>query len=136
MTAPVDNWRPALKVGERKDLAEPDGFIYVTGETAAKEWDDRADAEAYLRASVEEYGAYLAGEVYGYVIKNADSEDLPSFGPRLIEDSCWGFIGELGPGSYILEEANRAAESCAEALKAEDAESSAMAARGIVTVAA
>jgi hypothetical protein len=37
-----------------------------------------------LRAEVEEYGHYLAGEVYGFVVED-------SRGNRI--DSCWGFYG-------------------------------------------
>jgi hypothetical protein len=38
-----------------------------------------------LVAEVEEYNMYLNGDVYGYIIKDNDGNEV---------DSCWGFIGE------------------------------------------
>lgn len=37
-----------------------------------------------LEAEVEEYDQYLTGDVWGYVVENADGEHL---------DSCWGYFG-------------------------------------------
>ena len=46
---------------------------------------------------MEEYGKYVDGDCWGYVIQDEEGEDV---------DSCWGFIGL----EYAEEEANRAAE--------------------------
>src|SRR3990167_1430187 len=56
------------------------GFIYATSKAA----DETPDVEAYLRGEVEEYDQYLRGDVCGYVIEDADGDDV---------DSCWGFYG-------------------------------------------
>ncbi len=48
--------------------------------------------EAWLRAEVEEYDAYLTGEVYGYRVLDSQGGEC---------DSCWGFYG----WDYVLAEA-------------------------------
>lgn len=59
------------------------GFIYLTKKALAEDFGgDVAKGEACLRAEVEEYDAYLRGDVYGYVVEGPDSLNL---------DSCWGF---------------------------------------------
>ena len=67
------------------------GFILISKEKALEvslrqkmskklqEWSER-----YLKASLEEYDQYLRGDIYGYVIKDEDDNEL---------DSCWGFYG-------------------------------------------
>ena len=67
------------------------GWIFVTREQVRKEWKVqrispklRAQVENILRGEVETYGAYLNGNVYGYVAEDQDGEHL---------DSCWGFYG-------------------------------------------
>lgn len=74
-------------------------------------------------AAAEELDHILQGDVYGYVLKDAAGEEL--------EDSCWGFIGDI---KYVEEEANRAAENEAEKMVAEQVEREDMAARDIMTV--
>jgi hypothetical protein len=37
-----------------------------------------------MHAEIEMYGAYLAGEVYGYEVVDSNGNEL---------DSCWGFYG-------------------------------------------
>lgn len=61
-----------------------------------------AQAEKSLRGEVEEYADFLAGRAYGYVIEDAEGEQL---------DSCWGFIGDLDD---VRSEARSAAEHEAE----------------------
>ena len=102
--------------------------IYVTTETLQKEWSgDREAARKCMLAEVKEYTQWMSGEVYGYVIKDADGNDLPG----TMQDSCWGFIGD---SDYVRSEANSAAEGVAEALAKERRESADMAARDIETV--
>jgi hypothetical protein len=64
------------------------GYIYIRMDTARKEYpgldgdDLRNRVINTLKAEVEEYSAYLAGEVYGWFIKDDVGETL---------DSCWGY---------------------------------------------
>jgi hypothetical protein len=83
------------------------GYIYVTRKKIMEEWGGggkyftkaiREKAEQYLRGEVETYHQYLAGEVYGYVVKGDDDEH---------EDSCWGFFGL----KYCIEQAKEAADA-------------------------
>lgn len=79
------------------------GWIYMTLDEARENWPDDPDpiesAERRLRAEVEEYNAYLSGDVWGYTITDEDGNEI---------DSCWGFYG--------LEYAQESAESAARAL--------------------
>jgi hypothetical protein len=45
----------------------------------------RKRVEDRMRAEVEEFGKYLNGEVYGFVIEDENGEEV---------DSCWGFFGD------------------------------------------
>ena len=49
---------------------------------------------------VEVYDQYITGEVYGYVIKDEEGNEL---------EPCWGFFGM----DHATEEAKRQAEYCA-----------------------
>lgn len=82
------------------------GFIVMEREALLKEYgvkiatqDAKRKAEKVLRAEVDEYGQYLSGDVWGYVVEDDDGEHI---------DSCWGFYGRAA-----AEEAGR------EALEAE-----------------
>jgi hypothetical protein len=77
------------------------GHIYITAEQARKEFGWKHITKArrdqlyqYLESNVAVYDQYLTGDVYGYVIKNADGEEI---------DSCWGFYGD----EHINEEVRR-----------------------------
>ena len=62
-----------------------EGYIYMTLKDAEKEFDgDREKALSCLKQEVKTYAEYLEGSVYGYVIENADGDEV---------DSCWGFYG-------------------------------------------
>lgn len=83
------------------------GFIYVTLEDVRKEYSCknvtakiRAKVEAQLRQEVETYDEYLTGQVYGYVVEDAEGEEI---------DSCWGFYGL----EYCKTEARESAENAA-----------------------
>lgn len=94
------------------------------------------DVRAALVAETDELRAYLAGYVYGYVIKGPDHEDIGTLiGPNA-DDSCWGFIDADvdRPDSYTRQQAREAAESCAELLERERVESAYWAACDVVTV--
>jgi len=79
------------------------GFIHMSLETAKENWPDldgeelHKAAEDCLRAEVAEYDQFLTGDVYGYIVENADADEL---------DSCWGFFGL----DYAIEEARSIAE--------------------------
>lgn len=75
------------------------GWIYATMDTVRKEWSgDREACERCLRAEIEEYSQYLAGDVWGYRVFDGDCEI----------DSCWGFYGY----DYCESEAKAAMEAC------------------------
>ncbi|HQL49052.1 MAG TPA: hypothetical protein PLC09_10310, partial [Holophaga sp.] len=67
------------------------GFIFATREKVLRAWGAKRMNERIrglalkaLRSEVEEYDAYLTGDVYGYTVEDQDGEEL---------DSCWGFVG-------------------------------------------
>lgn len=60
------------------------GYAYVTEERLELVGSPRDRTEEILRAELGEYGAYISGDVYGYVVKDPDGE---------VVDSCWGFYG-------------------------------------------
>ncbi len=75
------------------------GFVYTT-EARAKELAISTDPnylKADLEREMEEYGRYVAGECYGYVIEDRNGQHI---------DSCWGFIGF----DYCMSEATAAAK--------------------------
>lgn len=82
---PWDSWRA--------------GCLYVTKEKLLAEYgqdtpETRGIAKNRLRGELQEYAAYVAGDVYGYTItRESDGK---------IMDSCWGFYGEDGL-DYIKE---------------------------------
>lgn len=91
---------PSFSVGDdwndKSDLPTADGVLFIRRKKIEEEWSKRyprrkvADA---LKAELKEFGAWLLGEVYGYVIEDGDSEEV---------DSRWGFYGE---DDYALSEA-------------------------------
>lgn len=75
------------------------GYIYVTADQLRKEYSAKRitqriieQATKVLEGEVKTYDEYLRGDVYGYVIEDADGNHV---------DSCWGFYGY----DYCLEEA-------------------------------
>jgi hypothetical protein len=65
------------------------GWIYVTRMKLQSEYRDGVpDADTikqYLKGEVETYDQYLRGDVYGFVLEDADGETI---------DSVWGFYGD------------------------------------------
>lgn len=62
------------------------GYIYTTKEKARKEFGEDLDKLfKCLEGEIESYSQFLSGEVYGYVVKDAEGDTV---------DSCWGFYGE------------------------------------------
>jgi hypothetical protein len=67
------------------------GFIYAEKEDIRKNWMRkrvteklREQARELLVAEVETYDQYLTGDVYGFIVEDADGKEL---------DSCWGHFG-------------------------------------------
>lgn len=69
------------------------GCIYVKKDVFLKEYGEINDetiskAKDNLRGELAEYGAFISGNVYGFIItRDCDGEEL---------DSCWGFYGDDG----------------------------------------
>lgn len=95
----IDHGNVALSTGSYGDPWDSGqvGFILMTreGQDACGTPDDRLNG--LLSATVAEYGQYLNGEVYGYVVEDAEGDTV---------DSCWGFVGE---SDYALSEGVAAA---------------------------
>jgi len=67
------------------------GIIFVSREKVRKEFNVKRISKKLqdkviksLRSEVSTYDDYLTGQVYGFIIKNENDEEL---------DSCWGFFG-------------------------------------------
>lgn len=79
------------------------GYVYITKEAARAFFGVKRMTKTLkervlntLRADVEEFSAYLNGEVYGFVIRDTRTDEAL--------DSCWGYYGE----QFLREEATRA----------------------------
>lgn len=72
------------------------GVIFMSPQTAAKE--GIKDPAGSLKGEVEVYDQYLTGDVYGYIVKDDEGEEL---------DSCWGFFGDE---EYVKKEAESIVE--------------------------
>ena len=69
------------------------GYIYVSREQAKRQgFNDDSKIYDQLEAEVKTYDQYLRGDVYGYIIFDADDNEL---------DSCFGFYGS----DYCINEA-------------------------------
>jgi hypothetical protein len=66
------------------------GLIYVTREAMDEGWNaggwDQDNVTALLKSEVEEFDQYLTGQVYGFVVYDALTEENL--------ESCWGFYGD------------------------------------------
>lgn len=75
-----------------------DGLAWVSVSDLPKHLIDREQAAKNLQGEIEEYGAYLSGDAYGYVVTDTETGE---------EDSCWGFLGI----ECAIEEATTSAKS-------------------------
>ena len=72
------------------------GLAYITDAQVNAGWRDHGfdvtadELAAVVRSEVEEYDAYLQGEVYGYVVERATDADSQDWAQV---DSCWGHVG-------------------------------------------
>ncbi|TEB04760.1 hypothetical protein Psch_03522 [Pelotomaculum schinkii] len=82
------------------------GWIYVTKEMVRREYGIKRITKKIrekviqaLKSEVNVYSEYLEGNVYGYVLEDAEGNEL---------DSCWGFYGdnfrENGMADYVGQE--------------------------------
>lgn len=74
------------------------GMVYVSREKLLEEhkWKRLTkkrikQVETWLKGEVETYDAFISGQVYGYILKDADGEET---------DSCWGYFGQ----DYMVDE--------------------------------
>lgn len=81
------------------------GIIFCSPQKRAKEGMTVPECTNYLKGEVATYDQYLTGDVWGYVIKDEDGEEV---------DSLWGLYGE----DYALSEAKSVVD--AEILGRED----------------
>jgi len=84
------------------------GFAFVSREDALREHNAKKlspkikeESERILQCEIDEWGKYISGEVYGYVVKDKDGEEALSY---------WGFIGY----DYVVEEAKKSASYLSE----------------------
>lgn len=99
----------ALSTGSGGQFSDPWdsgklGVIYATAEKIRenfmvkqlrkKHYDKALEV---LEGEIKEYNSYLSGECYGYIILDANGEEI---------DSCWGFLGDR---EYCIAEAKAAA---------------------------
>lgn len=70
------------------------GFIYATRKDILEEYGGkritpaiREKVLAVMHGEIEEFSAYVNGDVYGYTLTDARGEEV---------DSCWGFYGDEG----------------------------------------
>jgi hypothetical protein len=82
------------------------GFIFASKKDVVKEFgkvtpEIVATIKGILEAEVQEYSAFLEGNVYGFIVESPDGKEL---------DSCWGFIGDPEK-SGLIEQAKDAVDS-------------------------
>jgi len=87
------------------------GFILCEHRTMIEEWGKkratrtvREKARKCMNAEVETYSQWANGEIFGYIIKDENGNDMDD-----LSDSCWGFYGI----DACKQEAESAAESIA-----------------------
>ena len=91
------------------------GFIYITPDKIREEYGEKPDLEAirgYLVSEVEEYDEFIQGNVFGFILEEAEVDEDYEDEDEEIEwneiDSCWGFIGSdpmtNGMAEHIPEE--------------------------------
>lgn len=74
----------------------------------------KSDREQYMKmldCRVEEYDNYVNGDVYGYVVKDEDDNEI---------DSCWGYYGNFGDD--CISEAKSVIDSEIERIKKQEDE--------------
>ena len=92
------------------------GYIYVTKDKIRKEYGCKRVSKQLLEevtniliSEVEEYDAYLRGEVYGYIVKCKTCEQEL--------ESCWGFMGDYRDNEFMDQAKSSKCEDCEETQK-------------------
>lgn len=105
----IDHSGTAYRVGQSNPFSCPwdSGRVGIVA-LKRSEWGDGSDAS--LREIAEsicsEYTAWANGEAYGYVIEDADGDEVP-------DGSCWGFLGY----DYAMSEAREAFDHAKQAAR-------------------
>ena len=75
------------------------GFVFVKKSDfmRGKQWPSRKRLFKAAQSFCEEYTSWANGEVYGYIVRDEDHNEL---------DSCWSFIGDI---KYVIEAMDEAA---------------------------
>lgn len=84
------------------------GYVFASKE----EWKTRKSAECAALGLIETWNDYLAGNVYGYQVKDSEGEHIAS---------CWGFYGDYEK-SGILEQAREEAKTAYPEIKKKEKE--------------
>lgn len=70
------------------------GFAVIRGYLVTREFNgDKELAKKCIRGEIEEYDAYMKGEVYGYQYYRIEKCECCGNTEEVDEDSCWGFYG-------------------------------------------
>lgn len=101
-SCPWDSGRVGIIAMKREEFGDPEGDDYGRAQTI---WLDRANAIC------RDYTAWANGDCYGYVIEDAEGEQVE-------DGSCWGFVGH----DYAEEQAREAFAGALEAARAKLAE--------------
>lgn len=111
----VGSFEGLLPQGHARFDTMPVGMIYVTKLEIRKEWNAKRISKRLrelvirnLTQEVDVYDQYLSGDAYGYMIKDADGEDI---------DSCWGYFGHAWEENGLLEGARNAVDCYLEKVK-------------------
>lgn len=102
----VGSFRGHLPQGHAEFDSGQVGFIFVSKADVKSEYGragkaEIAKAEKLLQGEIETYDEYLSGQVYGYVIDDAEDGEQG--------DSCWGFFGYKYTKEQSLEAAKEVA---------------------------
>lgn len=74
------------------------GYIYAPRKTDDM---DEPTIRGVLESEVRVYDQYLRGDVYGYSIESATPCPTCGHNDWTIEDSCWGFLGDLDESGIL-----------------------------------
>lgn len=81
------------------------GFIYCTKKDAVDKCGSVEQAKENMRGEIRTYGQYINGEVFGFVLEEADVCDKGHEHWEKV-DSCWGFYGSDPKENGMMEHMN------------------------------
>ena len=89
----IGSFNGLLSQGHAEFDSGPVGFVWISAEAARLEYGwkkitkaRQLDLNEHLSFDVQVYDDYLSGSVYGYVIEDANGNEIK-------DGSCWGFFG-------------------------------------------